>query len=95
MMSEPVAALSRVSVPPLDIISYIQNFLIEVEVHTLHSPYNLSSLVLSSIRKNVIVIHFPDGTDAGVSFSGSLEAAGKSELNGSLLLNVQIVNKTT
>lgn len=76
MISEPVAALPRVSIPPLDLISYLRNLLIDVEVHVLHSPYQLSSLNLSTVRRNVIVIYFPDATETEISFGDSLEAAG-------------------
>jgi hypothetical protein len=81
MMSEPVAALPRVSVPQLDIVSYIRNLLSDAVVHFLRSPYQLISLVLSSVKRNVIIVHLPELGKTEDSIASSLEAAGKLEFN--------------
>ena len=86
MTSVQIFGLPRVSVPTLDIVSYISNHVPDAEIHELLPPHQLKDLPVSTVRRNIIVVRLLDTNGVATTFNNSLQASG--DVTANLLITV-------
>ena len=58
------------------ILSYIRDHWPNIELHTLPRPYQVGNLLLSDVKRNIIVVDLDKTKIARDDFTASLQAAG-------------------